>query len=200
MKEQTTYNVIIGLDSCGDVIVLDYAFNYDSDNANAFHGVTGSRFYAVPKAEYRESMKRDNIVESLMTCGMEEYSTQNKAIKAYQQMKCMGELEDFVYDPSYSNMHESIREAFGYKEKDYPIITCTGGGRMFNISELAGMTKIVCDMKYIDIIFEFEDMDTEFMNFMLKGLVPMNESLMKARMYKQCMDFKAIMDSKAAAI
>jgi hypothetical protein len=162
MSDRIKMDCIIGLSSCGDAVVLDDIFHHD----DSFHGACGITFYAVPKSEYKDSMSRDSIVDSLMSCGMENCDTKSKAIKMYQQMKACGELEDFVYDASYTHMHEALRIAFDWPEKDYPIITCTGGGRMFNLETIADMQSIICDSSVIEEIMQVEDMNKNVLDYL----------------------------------
>lgn len=48
--------------------MLDGVFQY----GNGFKGATGSRFEMVSKAEYKERMSKDNVIESILECGVPE--------------------------------------------------------------------------------------------------------------------------------
>lgn len=158
MSEEKKYNVVVGKDKHGEIIVLDYIFKHD----DGFKGAVGSIFRPIDKAEYRERRSRKAVVESLLTCGDEDFcKSERQAIKMYQDMKNMGELDDFCFDGSYWNMHEPIREAFKLTEKKYPILDCTGGGRIFSRETLQDMEQVVCPPEIITAIMEAEDIPNE---------------------------------------
>jgi len=158
MRDEKKYNIVVGRDKNGEYIVLDYTF----DDGKGFKGAVGSIFRAVDKAEYREVRSRKAVVETLLSCGDEDFcQSERQAIKMYQGMKNTGELDDFCFDRSYSNMHEPIREAFKLTEEKYPILDCIGGGRIFSRETLQDMEQVVCPPEIIAAIMEVEGIPNE---------------------------------------
>ena len=145
MSNRTQYDLIVGKDKHGDIIVLDYIFD---------HGAVGSIFRPVDKVEYRERRSRKAVVESLAMAGADVCESEREAIKLYQNMKAMGELDCFCFDESYRHMHAPIREAFKLSEEKYPIIECTGGGRVF--SREMDMEQIICEPEIMVAIKDAE--------------------------------------------
>lgn len=82
MRTETKYNKIVNYDKDNkEVTVLDYTFKHSDD----FKGATGTRFDIISKAEYKDRMKKENVIESLMLekAGYEdiEYQQSDEAIK-----------------------------------------------------------------------------------------------------------------------
>ena len=125
-KQETHYNKVVHIEN-GEIQVLDYTFKHSP----TFKGATGNRFNPISRAEYKERMSRESVVEYLLGCGMDSITTRTQATGAYKEMKSTGELEEFIFDLSYSNLWDYLR-TFGYPEKDYPVFACVGGGRMFD--------------------------------------------------------------------
>lgn len=136
MKYQETFNKVIGKESCGEIVVLDYIF----DDGDGFKGAVGSMFDVVSKAQYDYEMDKENVIARIIdsgvledvTCDTEDYIVNEKAELYYADIVNSGEIEELLYDLSYDAMHDEIREVYGLSEEDYPMITCVGGGRMFD--------------------------------------------------------------------
>jgi hypothetical protein len=146
---------VIGIDKFGDVVVLDHIFCYP----DGFKGATGSHFRPVPKSVYKECRLQRNVVIYLLSCGSDVCKNEAEAKRMWRDMKNYGELDSFLWDESYSHMHNVIREAFGYSEEEYPVIDCTGGGRVFSKESLETMEKIVCKPSVIEAIKKAEGIE-----------------------------------------
>lgn len=125
--KRTPYNAILGKDTHGNVIVLDYTFNYGSST----HGATGTVFEIVPVAtvaatlavfdDYAADHWRSVVEQEETELGLSEW--------AESKFPSDDEKLAYLYDDSYSEIHGDIREAYDLAEDD--VINCTGGGRIF---------------------------------------------------------------------
>ena len=129
MKNQTDYNKIVNYDKeTNEVTLLDYTFQH-SDN---FKGATGTTFDIISKAEYKERMLRKNVMYQLIDCGLDKNRAELNIM--YSTMKECDEIEQFIFDLSYQNLHEYIRTELKLSKKDCYILSCGGGGRCFDSS------------------------------------------------------------------
>lgn len=128
-KEETKYNEIIARDEDGTIIMLDYVF----DHGDGFKGATGTRFELVSKERYEEETSEEYVRDNYGYLWQEAVQHGNyKGSEEDYIRELMQDVDTLVYDDSYSFMHDAIREKLGVTEEEYPIITCTGGGRMFD--------------------------------------------------------------------
>lgn len=128
-----TYNEVVNIDKeNNEILILDDVF----EHSKTFKGATGSRFEAVSKAQYKETLKKANVIDYILESGIvmvdDKNISKNKANQIYKELKENNELDQFMFDLSHQfTMWDKIRE-FGYTEAEYPIFNCNGGGRCFN--------------------------------------------------------------------
>ena len=126
MRNQQNINKIVNVvnenNKITEIHVLAHVFEYE----DGFKGATGSRFDVISKLEYKERMKRKNIIAYLVDCGVER-----KQAKEIHKTSSINELENLMFDLSYSSLHDYMREELKLSEKEAFIFCCSGGGRMF---------------------------------------------------------------------
>lgn len=130
MRQETKYNKIVNIAEDGEITVLDYTFIH----SDSFKGAVGNTFYPVSKAYYKQQTTLKAIAERLEEAVPEneipfKYSGYRMWAKA---IKAAGEEKEFMFDTSYSELWDYLREATGLSEKDTYIFECTGGGRCFD--------------------------------------------------------------------
>ena len=148
-KKQTNYYEIVAKDG-DEIIMLDYTFEYGDD----FKGATGTCFELVSKETYDELTDRDRIKDEYSWLWQEaiEHNHFTGSLDEYID-ELMNDVESLVFDESGCHYHDDIRKLLGVTEKDYPMITCTGGGRMFNHRN---EYETVYRQDLLDIISQFE--------------------------------------------
>ena len=130
-KQETKYNKIVNFDEdTKEIIVLDGIFKYE----DGFKGATGSKFEPVSRDEYEDRTDEDNFVEYLINSGIDlpdnfKRSGFEGLVKA---MIANDEVEDFVFDTSYNELWEYLREELNLSEDEAYIFNCIGGGRCFD--------------------------------------------------------------------
>ena len=141
MSERIKFNKVVNFDKESmEVTVLDDVFKH----SETFKGATGSTFYPVSKAEYKRMTTLTEIVDRLESCVTEDgipiefrerengglyknpYKRWAKAIKDDED-----EME-MMFDTSYSELWDYMREEIGLSEKEAYIFDCSGGGRCFD--------------------------------------------------------------------
>ena len=128
MKTQTDYYKIVNFDG-QEIIVLDYTF----DHGDGFKGATGSRFEPVSKASYKEQTRRVNVINFLEGCFTnDELAGKGGVNKLYTDIVNNGEVDQIMFDDSYSYLWDYLRETLNLSDKEAYIFTCTGGGRCFD--------------------------------------------------------------------
>lgn len=133
-RTEKKYNKIVNFDKeTGEILVLDGVFQY----GNGFKGATGSRFEMVSKAEYKERMSKDNVIESILECGVPEQFARGGANECYKAMKRNNEIEQFMFDTSYSELWDYLRKELKLNKTNAFIFNCSGGGRCF-VSDFQG--------------------------------------------------------------
>lgn len=130
MKTETKYNKIVNYNQeTKEITVLDYVFKHTDD----FKGATGTRFEPISKAEYKEQMKKDNVIEGLIECGYLPEEFKRGGYNAlYKTMKVNDEVEDFMFDCSYREMWDYLRQELKLSKEEAYIFNCVGGGRCFD--------------------------------------------------------------------
>lgn len=130
MKTETKYNKIVNYNQeTKEITVLDDVFKYD----DGFKGATGTTFEPISKTEYKERMKKDNVIESLIECNhLPEEFKRGGYNALYKAMKANDEVEDFMFDCSYREMWDYLRKELNLTKKEAYIFNCTGGGRCFD--------------------------------------------------------------------
>lgn len=126
-----------------EITVLDEAFDY----GDGFKGLTGSTFEPISKAYYKEQTKLSVIEDYLRDCVSEEevpdrylYLDSGKISKnPYKHwakaIKEAGEEDQVMFDTSYSNLWDDLREQLGLSETEAYIFNCSGGGRCFKATD-----------------------------------------------------------------
>lgn len=112
-----------------EITVLDYVFN-DTMHEKPFNGATGSKFDIISKAEYKERMKKSNIIDYLKSAS--EFPMDFDSFNEwYKAIKDANELETVIFDNSYSHLHDYIRAELKLNKTEAYIFSCSGGGRCF---------------------------------------------------------------------
>lgn len=131
MKTETKYNKIVNFDKeTNEITMLDYIFKHEY----GFKGATGTKFEPITKSEYKERMKKDNVIEYLVDSGIDlpENYKRSGFNGLYKALKQHNELESFIFDTSYSEMWDKIRTELKLSKNDAFIFNCIGGGRCFD--------------------------------------------------------------------
>lgn len=130
MRTQVDYNKVVNFDKdSGEITVLDYTFSDEG-----FKGAVGSIFEIVSKGEYEDRTEEDNVIESLINSGIElpEDFKRGGFAEMYESMEASDQVEDFVFDTSYSELWDYLREELNLSMGEAYIFNCVGGGRCFN--------------------------------------------------------------------
>lgn len=139
MQKETNYNKVVNIADDGEITVLDYTFVYSTD----FKGATGHTFYPISKAQYKsqttlkaiEERLRDSVNEEDIPMEFRAGETRIYKNPFRRWAKAIienNEAEEFIFDMSYSELWDYLREVTGLNDKDAYIFECTGGGRCFN--------------------------------------------------------------------
>lgn len=120
-------NKVVNVDEDGEITVLQEIFNYD----DGCKGATGSRFYPISEGEYEERTTREAIAEFLEGA-TELYPEYDSYEDWADAIIANGEEGEVMFDNSYSNLWDMMREECGLSEEDAYVFDCVGGGRMFD--------------------------------------------------------------------
>lgn len=128
-REQKNIKKLVGRIG-NEYYFCDYIFNND----DTFHGVVGTELRPVSKEEYEETMNIENAKDyfkDLWTEVMKDGRTES-SLEDYCQniIDCDGDeaFWDFSGYEYWNELREAVPEL---TREDYPVITCTGGGRSF---------------------------------------------------------------------
>ena len=130
-KQETKYNKIVNFDEdTKEIIVLDDIFKYE----DGFKGATGSKFEPVSRDEYEDRTDEDNFVEYLIDSGIDlpDNFKRSGFEGLAKAMIANDEVKDFVFDTSYNELWEYLREELNLSEDEAYIFNCIGGGRCFD--------------------------------------------------------------------
>jgi len=129
-KKQIDYNKIVNVAEDGEITVLSYIFNH----GDGFKGATGCKFYPVAREQYEERTEREFVINSLIDSGIElpEQYKRGGFNELYEAMERHNEIDEFMFDTSYSNLWDYLREALNLTEDQAVIFDCVGGGRCFD--------------------------------------------------------------------
>lgn len=127
MRQSTTYNKVVNIAEDGEISVLADVFKYK----DGFRGATGSSFYPVTKSEYEDKTDTQSCVEYLIDSGID---LPTKYESFMEMVTDMDEQErvNLMFDNSYSELWDMMREVAGLSEQDAYIFDCSGGGRIFD--------------------------------------------------------------------
>ena len=130
-KQETKYNKIVNFDEdTKEITVLDGIFKYE----DGFKGATGSKFEPVSRDEYEDRTDEDNFVEYLIDSGIDlpDNFKRSGFEGLAKAMIANDEVKDFVFDTSYDELWEYLREELNLSEDEAYIFNCIGGGRCFD--------------------------------------------------------------------
>jgi hypothetical protein len=129
MRTETKYNKVVNFDpETNEILVLDYIF----DHGDGFKGATGSRFEPVSKSEYDNRVNdEDSIIDQIIDCGIPTGYERNGAQGVYDAMVANDGIRDFLFDCSYADLWDYLREELNLSEEEAYIFNCSGGGRCF---------------------------------------------------------------------
>ena len=130
-RQETKYNKIVNFDEdTKEITVLDGIFKYEY----GFKGATGSKFEPVSRDEYEDRTDKDNFVEYLIDSGIDlpDNFKRSGFEGLAKAMIANDEVKDFVFDTSYNELWEYLREELNLSEDEAYIFNCIGGGRCFD--------------------------------------------------------------------
>ena len=130
-RQETKYNKIVNFDEdTKEITVLDGIFKYE----DGFKGATGSKFEPVSRDEYEDRTDEDNFVEYLIDSGIDlpDNFKRSGFEGLAKAMIANDEVKDFVFDTSYDELWDYLREELNLSEDEAYIFNCIGGGRCFD--------------------------------------------------------------------
>ena len=130
-RQETKYNKIVNFDEdTKEITVLDGIFKYE----DGFKGATGSKFEPVSRDEYEDRTDEDNFVEYLIDSGIDlpDNFKRSGFEGLAKAMIANDEVKDFVFDTSYNELWDYLREELNLSEDEAYIFNCIGGGRCFD--------------------------------------------------------------------
>lgn len=130
-RKEIKYNKIVNFDpETKEITVLDYIF----DHGNGFKGATGSKFVPVSKDEYDQQTEEDNIIEYLIGsgCDLPDQYKRGGFNAWVDAIIDAGEEGELMYDYSYMNLWDMMRDELGLTEDEAYKFNCVGGGRCFD--------------------------------------------------------------------
>ncbi len=128
-RQEIKYNKLIGRQG-NKFVFLDYVF----DHGNGFKGATGTRIEVVSKESYEDAIGDTDRWEERWREAVAAKQT-DEGLDSWIENLSDEEKKEWLWDNSYSNIYwEQIRQ-LGYTEKEYPTMTCTGGGRCFSVDD-----------------------------------------------------------------
>lgn len=131
-KEKVVYNKLVG--RIGDSFYFcDYIFRHE----DGFKGATGTVLEPVSNSEYEDRMDSSNSDTLEYFKEVWQQAVQNDSTEANLEDWVEDVLnidgEEAIWDLSGYAFHDQIREAEPeYTKDDYPLFSCSGGGRCFD--------------------------------------------------------------------
>ncbi len=129
-NEEKTFNKVVNIDENGEITLLSYIFKH----SDGFMGATGSKFEPVTREQYEENTTEDAICEYLIDSGV-DLPEQWKRTGFEGWAKAIidaGEEGAVMYDNSYRELWDYLREACNLDKESAYIFNCVGGGRCFD--------------------------------------------------------------------
>lgn len=156
---RVTYNKIVNVSEDGEISVLGTTFMYK----DGFKGVTGNTFYPISKTYYKqmttlseiEGRLRNAVPEGEIPYEYREHETgyyKNPYRRWAQDIKDNDEAGSFMFDTSYSELWDMLRDELDLSENEAYIFECVGGGRMFDKNFQGN-----CNTALSDIIRKYEN-------------------------------------------
>lgn len=126
-RKETTYFEILGRNDGGEVIVLGQVFEYEG----GMKGAKGISFEIVSPEEVQERLDdfREYIREHWQYDASNDYTELSLDEWIEHNFEDDEDKIQYIYDDSYSRLHDAIRELFNVPEG--AVIHCVSGGRMF---------------------------------------------------------------------
>ena len=137
---RTTYNKIVIVED-NIITVLNDSFIHNDD----FKELTGTKFEIVSKKGYKNNTTLKRVEEYLFDCVLEgdipdeyKYTPNGTALrkKPYlawaKDIKDLGEERNLIFDLSYEELWDYIREELNLSTDEAYIFNWVGGGRCFN--------------------------------------------------------------------
>lgn len=126
------------------ITLLESAFEYE----DGFKGLTGSVFEPISKAYYKERTKLSEVEDYLRSCVGEadipneylytdsgERLSKNPYRRWAKAIKEADEVEQVMFDTSYSELWDYLRDELNLSEEEAYIFNCSGGGRCFTAQD-----------------------------------------------------------------
>lgn len=125
------------------ITVLESAF----DHGDGFKGLTGYDFEPISKVFYKQQTKLSEVEDYLRSCVRENevpdeylYTDSGKISKnPYKRwakaIKEADEVEQVMFDTSYSELWDYLRDELNLSEEEAYIFNCSGGGRCFTAQD-----------------------------------------------------------------
>lgn len=131
MRQETAYNKLVARKD-DDYYFCDYIFKNDEN----FKGATGSILRPISKDEHEYNTSEEGLLEYLGELWQDAVASGNTEMGKAEWCEWVYEIDgdNAIYDLSYHNLHEQLRE-IGISEEDFPVIVCSGGGRCFNADD-----------------------------------------------------------------
>ena len=120
-------NEIVNVDSDGEITVLNYVFIYK----NGLKDAVGTKFYPVSKSEYDERTEKENVINILKNSFDLEYAECSSYNDMYNKMIVCNEIDRIVFDLSYSELWDYLRDELDLSEDDAYLFDCS---RCFNMN------------------------------------------------------------------
>lgn len=125
------------------ITVLESAF----DDGDGFKGLVGTSFEPISKAQYKERTKLSEVEDYLRSCVSENevpdkflYTdsgniSKNPYKRWAKAIKEADELGYVMFDTSYEELWDYLREELNLSEEEAYIFNCIGGGRCFTAQD-----------------------------------------------------------------
>lgn len=134
-RDQKNIGKLVARTEDGEFVFCDYIFR-DELHGNPFNGAVGSIMRPVPRSEYDERIDPENLREEARGFWQEKvtHGGFEGSLDEFLE-EAEDDLIDAAYDDSYADEYGPQLRALGFSEADYPVIECTGGGRVFRADD-----------------------------------------------------------------
>lgn len=115
-----------------EITVLSEAFDY----GNGFKGLTGSTFDVVTEGEYWDRV--NELLDEPRALRKYWHDMTGEYLRNYDVINISSseeEIKNLLFDTSYSNLWDDLREQLGLTETEAYIFNCSGGGRCFEADD-----------------------------------------------------------------
>lgn len=127
MKKEI-FNKVVNFEN-GVITVLDYVFDYGGETK----GATGTVFEPISREQYEIETSFENIKDCLKNSSeLPEKYWDGGYNEWTQAILDNNEEMNVIYDTSYKNLWDYLREELGLDEENAYIFDCRGGGRCFS--------------------------------------------------------------------